>query len=170
MRIAADGSQTFHRTAQPTPGSQQCGSVDSPQFEAKFTQGTLPNGLAFAANGDILISNFGTDLLEVMTRDGDTRTLFDRIDGLPIGKVNFVLRDSHATGSGSRCRPASTRGRRPPPAACVTAYLAVVEPGTASGWWPTGFLLHQRDPAGCTRAVAVHRRDHRPVDHPHAAG
>jgi sugar lactone lactonase YvrE len=50
--------------------------------------------LAFAANGDILISNFGTDLLEVMTRDGATRTLYDRIDGQPIGKVNFVLRDS----------------------------------------------------------------------------
>ncbi len=63
-------------------------------LETKFTQGTLPNGLAFAANGDILISNFGTDLLEVMTRSGATRTLYDRIDGAPIGKVNFVLRDS----------------------------------------------------------------------------
>ena len=61
---------------------------------SRFTQGTLPNGLAFAENGDILISNFGTDLLEVMTRDGGTRTLHDRIDGQPIGKVNFVLRDS----------------------------------------------------------------------------
>ncbi|HAJ27809.1 MAG TPA: gluconolactonase [Syntrophus sp. (in: bacteria)] len=61
---------------------------------SRFTQGTLPNGLAFAENGDILISNFGTDLLEVMTRDGGTRTLHDRIDGKPIGKVNFVLRDS----------------------------------------------------------------------------
>ena len=29
-----------------------------------------------------------------MTRDGRTRTLYDRIDGQPIGKVNFVLRDS----------------------------------------------------------------------------
>ena len=61
---------------------------------SRFTQGTLPNGLAFAENGDILISNFGTDLLEVMKRDGTTRTLHDRIDGEPIGKVNFVLRDS----------------------------------------------------------------------------
>jgi sugar lactone lactonase YvrE len=63
-------------------------------MENKYTQGTLPNGLAFAANGDILIANFGTDLLEVMTRDGATRTLHERIDGQPIGKVNFVLRDS----------------------------------------------------------------------------
>jgi len=61
---------------------------------SRYTQGTLPNGLAFATNGDILISNFGTDVLEVMTRTGETRTLYDRIDGKPIGKVNFVLRDS----------------------------------------------------------------------------
>jgi gluconolactonase len=60
----------------------------------RFTQGTLPNGLAFAANGDILISNFGTDVLEVMNRDGKTRLMYDTIDGVPIGKVNFVLRDS----------------------------------------------------------------------------
>jgi gluconolactonase len=60
----------------------------------RFLTGTLPNGLAFAANGDILISNFGTDCLEIMTRDGETRVLADSIDGEPIGKVNFVLRDS----------------------------------------------------------------------------
>lgn len=59
----------------------------------RFTKGTLPNGLAFARNGDIIISNFGTDRLEVMTRDGATRVLVDQIDGQPIGKVNFVLRD-----------------------------------------------------------------------------
>ena len=61
---------------------------------SRFLTGTLPNGLAFAANGDILISNFGTDCLEVMSRDGTTRVLADSIDGEPIGKVNFVLRDS----------------------------------------------------------------------------
>ncbi len=93
MRIATDGSQHF--IGQRADESFAKGSIASTRaFEAKFTQGTLPNGLAFAANGDILISNFGTDLLEVMTRDGATRTLFDRIDGQPIGKVNFVLRDS----------------------------------------------------------------------------
>lgn len=59
----------------------------------RFTEGTLPNGLAFAENGDILISNFGTDVLEVMTRQGQTRLLYDSIDGKSIGKVNFVLRD-----------------------------------------------------------------------------
>jgi sugar lactone lactonase YvrE len=57
-------------------------------------KGTLPNGLAFAKNGDLLISNFGTDRLERMTRSGNTTVLLDQIDGKPIGKVNFVLRDS----------------------------------------------------------------------------
>ncbi len=91
--IAPDGTQRFiGQRADERFASAQDASAES--FEAKYTQGTLPNGLAFAANGDILISNFGTDLLEVMTRDGQTRTLYDRIDGQPIGKVNFVLRDS----------------------------------------------------------------------------
>ena len=62
---------------------------------ARYLEGTLPNGLAFARNGDILISNFGSDCLEVMTRNGETKVLADSIDGLPIGKVNFVLRDSN---------------------------------------------------------------------------
>src|SRR5438093_7537458 len=60
----------------------------------RYLQGTLPNGLAFARNGDFLISNFGTDCLELMSRDGTSRVLADSIDGQPIGKVNFVLRDS----------------------------------------------------------------------------
>ena len=61
---------------------------------SRYLEGTLPNGLAFARNGDILISNFGTDRLELMTRKGESRVLADKIDGRPIGKVNFVLRDS----------------------------------------------------------------------------
>ncbi len=60
----------------------------------RFTEGTLPNGLAFSENGDIYISNFGTDCLEIMDRQGQTSVLLDNIDGEPIGKVNFVLRDS----------------------------------------------------------------------------
>ncbi|NUQ31115.1 MAG: SMP-30/gluconolactonase/LRE family protein [Acidobacteriaceae bacterium] len=60
----------------------------------RYLTGTLPNGLAFAENGDILISNFGTDRLEIMTRTGDSKVLADSIEGEAIGKVNFVLRDS----------------------------------------------------------------------------
>lgn len=93
MRIAPDGTQRFiGQRASARFASQRADSGAA--MESKFTEGTLPNGLAFAANGDILIANFGTDALEVMTRDGASRTLHERIDGKPIGKVNFVLRDS----------------------------------------------------------------------------
>jgi sugar lactone lactonase YvrE len=93
MHIAPDGSQRF--VGQTVSGKFGGSTEETAEgFESKFTQGTLPNGLAFAQNGDILISNFGTDLLEVMTREGATKTLYDKIDGKPIGKVNFVLRDS----------------------------------------------------------------------------
>lgn len=88
MRIAPDGSQ---RLIAQQADSHFSGTTD---LAKRFTEGTLPNGLAFAANGDILISNFGTDCLEVMDREGRSRVLYDRIDGQPIGKVNFVLRDS----------------------------------------------------------------------------
>lgn len=92
-RIAADGTQHF--IGQRADDRFASAAADSAEaFEAKFTQGTLPNGLAFAADGSLLIANFGTDCLEQMSRDGRTRTLHDRIDGQPIGKVNFVLRDS----------------------------------------------------------------------------
>jgi sugar lactone lactonase YvrE len=56
--------------------------------------GTLPNGLAFDTQGNILIANFGTDAIELMTRDGQSKTLYDSIDGQPLGKTNFILTDS----------------------------------------------------------------------------
>lgn len=93
MKLRHDGTQTFIGQRADNRFGAAC-AASAADLESKFTQGTLPNGLAFAANGDILISNFGTDLLELMTRDGVTRTLHDNIDGKPIGKVNFVLRDS----------------------------------------------------------------------------
>ncbi len=88
VHIAPDGSQ---RIVTQTSGAAFANATDDAR---RFTEGTLPNGLAFARNGDILISNFGTDRLEVMKRTGETEVLHDRIDGRPIGKVNFVLRDS----------------------------------------------------------------------------
>ena len=87
VRISPDGAQEVITQSYEK-------TFESATDEAgRFTEGTLPNGLAFAENGDILISNFGTDNLEVMTRSGQTRVLYDSIDGAPIGKVNFVLRD-----------------------------------------------------------------------------
>ena len=87
-RIKPDGAQEIVT-------QKRSGRFDGAGDEAtRFLEGTLPNGLAFARNGDLLISNFGTDCLEIMSRDGATRVLADSIDGQPIGKVNFVLRDS----------------------------------------------------------------------------
>ena len=88
VHIRPDGSQ--HLVVQNEAKTFSAATSD----EERFTVGTLPNGLAFARNGDIVISNFGTDRLEIMTRQGESRVLVDTIDGAPIGKVNFVLRDS----------------------------------------------------------------------------
>lgn len=88
MHIRPDGSQTL--IAQQV----ESGFSDTTDEASKFTSGTLPNGLTFARNGDILISNFGTDRLELMTRTGESKILHDTLNGRPIGKVNFVLRDS----------------------------------------------------------------------------
>lgn len=86
MRIAADGSQTLIR---------QTGVADRElNAESLVLGGSLPNGIAFNREGQILIANFGTDAIELMTRDGDTRTLYSQIDGQPLGKTNFVLTDS----------------------------------------------------------------------------
>lgn len=88
MRINPDGTQQV--VTQKRSGEfEQAGSEAT-----RYLEGTLPNGFAFASNGDFLIANFGTDCLERMKRDGTTQTLADTIDGQPVGKVNFVLRDS----------------------------------------------------------------------------
>src|ERR1700744_804234 len=69
MHIRPDGSQELI-----APSSANAGTPN-------LIEGTLPNGLAFARNGDLLIANFGTDTLDLMTRDGKTRVLYDSIDG-----------------------------------------------------------------------------------------
>ena len=88
VRLSPDGSQQVI-TQRRSAHFEHAGSEAT-----RYLKGTLPNGLAFARNGDFLISNFGTDCLEIMSRDGASRVLADDIDGEPIGKVNFVLRDS----------------------------------------------------------------------------
>ncbi|MEO5742146.1 MAG: SMP-30/gluconolactonase/LRE family protein [Vicinamibacterales bacterium] len=88
VRIAPDGSQDVI-TQRSSAHFEHAASEAT-----RYLQGTLPNGLAFARNGDFLVSNFGTDCLELMSRDGTSRVLVDDIEGQPIGKVNFVLRDS----------------------------------------------------------------------------
>lgn len=88
VRIAADGTQNVISQSRSASFAAGDDAAD------KFTGGTLPNGLAFADNGDIWISNFGTDCLERMRRSGETDVVLDSLDGEPIGKVNFIARDS----------------------------------------------------------------------------
>lgn len=87
VRIGSDGTQTLIAQGNAKP-------ADATEQFTRIVNETLPNGLAFARNGDILIANFGTDRLEVMTRTGESQVLYDNIDGRPLGRVNFVLRDS----------------------------------------------------------------------------
>jgi len=89
MRIDPDGSQTLIL-------QKGLAANTAASFEDRLvnTMGSLPNGLAFDEKGAVLIANFGTDRLERMSRTGETEVLLDQIDGLPIGKANFVTRDS----------------------------------------------------------------------------
>lgn len=89
MRIDASGTQTL--IAQQTDSTGAPAANDAEQL---VNGKTLPNGLAFDREGNIVIANFGTDAIELMTRDGASRTLYDSIDGAPLGKTNFVLTDS----------------------------------------------------------------------------
>ena len=100
MHIRPDGNQQLvipTANCLPATGSFPTASSlpdGSSTTGRNLADGSLPNGLAFARNGDLLIANWGTDVLEVMTRDGRRRAVYDNIDGMPLGKVNFVLRDS----------------------------------------------------------------------------
>jgi len=90
MHIGADGGQRLIVPTRAEDGAAQAG------FEDRYVmaKGTLPNGLALMENGDIMIANWGTDSVELMTREGRLRTLYSEIDGRPIGKANFLMRDS----------------------------------------------------------------------------
>ncbi len=88
MRILPDGTQ---RLIAQHVDERFTNSQDVAKY---ILDGTLPNGLAFARNGDILIANFGTNAIECMTRDGRSRTLYTEIDGRPLGKTNFIARDT----------------------------------------------------------------------------
>jgi len=89
MRIGGDGRQQL--IAQRGDGARPAQALSAEQL---ILGGSLPNGIAFDRDGNIVIANFGTDAIELMTRDGCSRTLYDSIDGQPLGKTNFVLGDS----------------------------------------------------------------------------
>ena len=86
MRLNPDGTQALIRQKNVAERALDAQSL--------ILGGSLPNGIAFNRDGDILIANFGTDAIELMTRTGESSTLYDRIDGQPLGKTNYVLTDS----------------------------------------------------------------------------
>ena len=160
VHIRPDGSQEI------ITQSERTDFADAADEATRFTEGTLPNGLAFARDGDILISNFGTDRLEVMKRTGETRVLHDTIDGAPIGKVNFVLRDS----KDRIWLTVSTQ---------ISNWMDAVSPNIRDGFIALadenglrivadGFAFTNEIRPRCEGRVSLHRGDDRPPDHPHA--
>src|SRR3984885_13150419 len=91
MRINPDGSQQLIAQQADTRFTERGAGSGAERY---LLEGTLPNGIAFTRNGDFLIANCGTDALERMNRSGESQVLYTQIDGQPLGKVNFVLRDS----------------------------------------------------------------------------
>jgi len=90
MLIAASGEQRLI-VPKDAPAANDAREAET---AGSLLYGSLPNGLAFDADGNLLVANIGTDRVELLTRSGDLRILLDQIDGTPMGKVNFVLRDS----------------------------------------------------------------------------
>src|ERR1700744_5900816 len=90
MHVSAAGEQ---RLVLPFQTAVDANTV-APSGEADLVNGSLPNGLAFDKDGGIIIANIGTDRVEYLSRSGESRIVLDSLDGKPMGKVNFVLRDS----------------------------------------------------------------------------
>ena len=89
VRIAADGSQRII-TQNRSQHFQKAASEAT-----RYLEGTLLNGLAFAKNGDFLYLELRHGLPgNHVERRRPRGVLADSIEGEPIGKVNFVLRDS----------------------------------------------------------------------------
>lgn len=89
MHIAVDGEQTLLAPKQASTGNAS--------FESRYVQSqgaSLPNGLALTEQGDFIICNWGLDRIEKLDRQGNIQVLFDQLDGKPMGKTNFPLRDS----------------------------------------------------------------------------
>jgi gluconolactonase len=68
---------------------------DGPNPNIDGNQGfSMPNGLCFDRNGDFIIANFGTNVVEHLTRTGEWRLLYDSVAGKPLGKTNFPALDA----------------------------------------------------------------------------
>ena len=88
MKINADGTQKLI-----TPFIDNVSSASS--YENRYIKaiGSLPNGLCFDKNGDIIIANWGTNHIERMTRDGKLITMLTEIDGCALIITGFCKLD-----------------------------------------------------------------------------
>lgn len=90
MKISPDGSQELLAPI----FEKNTSAANAYKNRYIQAQGSLPNGVCLDAHGDFIIANWGTNHIERMTRDGKMKTLLTEIDGVPLGKTNFPLRDS----------------------------------------------------------------------------
>jgi sugar lactone lactonase YvrE len=94
VHIAPDGSQEVIR---PLDGGGPFAPADDPNIDGN--QGfSMPNGLCFDPDGNVVVANFGTNVVEHLTRDGHWSLIADSVvwpDGSlrPIGKANFPALD-----------------------------------------------------------------------------
>ena len=94
VHIAADGAQTVIR---PRDGGGPFAPEENPNIDGN--QGfSMPNGLCFDPSGDFVIANFGTNVVEHLTRDGHWSLIADTVvwpdaSVRPIGKANFPAVD-----------------------------------------------------------------------------
>jgi sugar lactone lactonase YvrE len=137
QRIAPDGSQ---EVIWPLDGGGPFAPDENPNIDGN--QGfSLPNGLCFDSAGDFVIANFGTNLIEHLTRDGQRTLVADTVtwpDGAvrPIGKANFPAIDAQGRLWFSVTSSADAWSKRPAPLE-PDGYIAVIDdwtpgtPGTA---------------------------------------
>lgn len=89
MRIDPDGNQRLL-----APNAPASAPADFQQRYVQSQGASLPNGLALTADGDFIICNWGLDRIERLDRQGRLTVLHDQLEGRPLGKTNFPLRDS----------------------------------------------------------------------------
>src|ERR1700744_3283786 len=87
MHLSAAGEQ---RLVLPVQTAVDAGTVAA-SGEADLVNGSLPNGLAFDKDGGIIIANIGTDRVEYLARNGESRVLLDSLVRRPMGKVKLMV-------------------------------------------------------------------------------
>lgn len=90
----SDDLTTFKKLSNLTNPKSEIPNLQFYNSRYVQAQGSLPNGLCFDANGNLIIANWGTDHIEMMTAEGKLTTLVTEIEGKALGKANFPLRDS----------------------------------------------------------------------------